>query len=42
MNESSSMTSFYLAGDEMISERIEIVETAVMKDYKMIPLYTSK
>jgi hypothetical protein len=36
------MTSFYLAGDEMISERIEIVETAEMKDYKRIPVDTSK
>ncbi len=36
------MTSFYFAGDEMISERIEIVETAEMKDYMRIPLYTSK
>jgi hypothetical protein len=36
------MTSFYLAGDEMISERIEIVEMAEMKDHKRILLDTSK
>jgi hypothetical protein len=42
MNGSSSMTSFYLAGDEKISERIEIVETAETKDFKRIPLDTSK